>query len=242
MRRSAVFTLLALLAVGLAAVVTAPLGNAQESPSQLYRTVMLRAAPGELTAVIDAIKEQMPRWQAQYPAGPWWMRHSQGDQWDLLLLFPMDVSVGDRWGADTAFEAALLPRIAWREELFVHGPPLEHLAARFDGAGYFHIEIFVALAGKRDELLDERRMENAYLEGTGRAANEIFTRVAGAAWDSYTLGFYRDLKHYAESADVTLEEQERAAVAAGFASAAAIGPTLRTLIASHHDTLAVAVR
>ena len=224
----------------------------------LYRTLMLRAAPGELAAVIEMIKARMPAWETANEVGPFWMRHSQGDQWDLLLLFHMgrgfdeyfsDASRTRRqraWRAagssDAEFEQELLPRISWREELFVFGPPPEVVADRFDGAGFFHVEIFLAVAGKRGELLRQREMENVYLEGIGRDPNLIFSRAAGAAWDSYTIGFYRDLKHYAESADISDEAEERAAVAAGFESASTIGTYLRELISQHHDTLAGAIR
>ena len=69
----------------------------------------------------------------------------------------------------------------------------------------------------------------------------IFVRDQGASWDLFTVGFYRDLKHYAESADIPEVSQEAAAKAAGFESVRGIGPFLRTLIVSHHDTLAVAI-
>ena len=67
-------------------------------------------------------------------------------------------------------------------------------------------------------------------------------RDSGAAWDLFTVGGYRDLKHYAESADVPAAKQEEAAKAAGFDGSKAIGPYLRTFIALHHDTLAVAIK
>ena len=70
----------------------------------------------------------------------------------------------------------------------------------------------------------------------------IFVRDGGAPWDLFTIGAYRDLKHYAESADVPPAKSEEAARAAGFDGAKGIGPYLRTLISLHHDTLAVAVR
>jgi hypothetical protein len=85
-------------------------------------------------------------------------------------------------------------------------------------------------------------MENAYLKTLGRPQNLIFIRDQGAAWDLFTIGFYRDLKHYAESADISEAAQEAAARAAGFEGATRIGPYLRTLISSHHDTLAVAIK
>ena len=46
----------------------------------------------------------------------------------------------------------------------------------------------------------------------------------------------------AESAGIAETEQEAAAKAAGFEAANRIGPYLRTLINSHHDTLAVSVK
>ncbi len=91
-------------------------------------------------------------------------------------------------------------------------------------------------------LYRQREMENAYLERLNLPQNLIFVRDAGAAWDLFTIGAYRDLKHYAESADVPEAKQEEAAKAAGFDGVKAIGPYLRTLIALHHDTLAVAIK
>ncbi|NIN72021.1 MAG: hypothetical protein GTO46_08915 [Gemmatimonadetes bacterium] len=222
----------------------------------LYRTLLVRAAPGKLLELIDLYKERM----SVYEAGgerPYWMRHTQGDQWDLLLLFPMG-SFADYYApeqierreraAETAgqseagFQSQLAARIAWREEVYVHGPALEVVDSAFSGAGYFHIEAFVALPGKREALLEERRMENAYLAGIGRPLNLIFTRVAGAAWDLYTIGFYRDIKHFAASADVPDQLAETSARAAGFDGADRIGTYMRTLIQWHRDTLATAVR
>ena len=85
-------------------------------------------------------------------------------------------------------------------------------------------------------------MENAYSRAISQPVNLIFTRESGAAWDLFTVGAYRDLKHYAESADIPEPAQEAAAKAAGFEDARHIGPYLRTLISSHHDTLAVAIK
>lgn len=231
-------------------------GAAQEQ--HLYRTLMIRAAPGELASVIDDLQARMPVWREASATGPFIMRHSQGDQWDLLLLFHMGRGYDEYYSPESrdarraadmraseneaAFWMRLLPRVAWREELDVWGPAPDALAARFDGAGFFHVEIFLALPGKRGELVRQREMENVYLAGIGREPNVIFTRAGGAPWDSYTIGFYRDIKHYAESADIPAELEERAAVAAGFESSSTIGTYLRELIASHHDTLAVALR
>jgi hypothetical protein len=102
--------------------------------------------------------------------------------------------------------------------------------------------MFQALAGRQSDLRKEREMENAYLKALGRPANLVFVRDSGAGWDLFTIGFYRDIKHYAESADIPEAAQEAAAKAAGFEDAKHIGPYLRTLISSHHDTLAVAIK
>lgn len=67
-------------------------------------------------------------------------------------------------------------------------------------------------------------------------------RDQGAAWDIFTIGVFRDLKHYAESADVPSQDQQAAARAAGFDSPAQIGPYLRRFIREHHDTLAVGIK
>jgi hypothetical protein len=102
--------------------------------------------------------------------------------------------------------------------------------------------MFDALPGRLADLYRQREMENAYSRGIGAPENLIFTREAGAHWDLFTVGAFRDLQHYASAADVPEAKQEEAARAAGFDGAKAIGPYLRTLIAQHHDTLAVAIR
>lgn len=85
-------------------------------------------------------------------------------------------------------------------------------------------------------------MENDYLQRVGRQQNLIFSRAGGAAWDSYTLGFYRDLQQYAESSVIPADAEQEAALAAGFEGADKIGSYMRTLIQMHRDTLAVAIR
>jgi hypothetical protein len=223
----------------------------------LYKAIFLRAAPGKLLDAIALYKSRMPVYDASGDARPFLMRHSQGDQWDLMLLFPMEswtayfsadrVAKRDRAARESGvlqpeFARRFYEVVAWHEDVFVEGPPLEEVRKRWDSAGFFHVEIFISLAGKQAELRREREMENKYLEGVGRQGNLIFTHDQGAAWDLFTIGFYRDLPHYAESAGIPPEKAEASARAAGFRGAADIGPYLRTLIASHHDTLCVAVK
>lgn len=96
-------------------------------------------------------------------------------------------------------------------------------------------------AGKSTELLGQRRMENVYLGGTGQTQNMIFRRAAGSDVDVFTIGFHPSLEAFAKPADATPEQKDDAAKAAGFKELADISFYLRSLIASHQDTLAVKV-
>ncbi|HKF58397.1 MAG TPA: hypothetical protein VKJ45_23340 [Blastocatellia bacterium] len=229
---------------------TAPTG-ATSTPTYLYDARLVQAAPGKLLDLIDLYKARMAGIRDGGDEPPLWMRHSQGDRWDLLLLFPMGSYAEYYRPERIARRARLEPQefrerlasdVYWQEDVFVHGPALDDLRKAFAGAGYFHVEMFQALPGRAADLYKEREMENAYLRVLREPDNFIFVRDQGAAWDVFTLGCYRNLKHYAEGSDVQAKDQEAAARAAGFEDAAHIGPYLRTLISSHHDTLAVAIK
>lgn len=227
------------------------------APATLYRVLMVRAAPGELLDLIDLYKAEFDLLEAQGVARPFWMRHTQGDHWDLMLIYPLG-SFSEYFDPERALRLAeartadgrtgaqldrdILGAIAWREDLYVSGPPLAEVESRFAANDFYHVEIFVSLAGKRDALVEEREMENVYLRGVGRPDNLIFVREAGAEWDCFTLGFYRDLQHYAGSSDVPADVEERAAREAGFEGAGVIGNFMRSLIQYHNDTLLVSIR
>jgi hypothetical protein len=239
-----------LLALTLGVAAPAP---AAGPPGSLYKVSLVQAAPGRLLELIEFYKSLRSGLGETPDEPPLWMRHSQGDRWDLFLIFPIG-SYADYYSSERiarrekalrSAEAVLLKirdSIAWQEDVFAFGPPLGELKNRAAGAAFFHVEMFQALAGRRAELAREREMENIYLKALGRPQNLVFVRDQGAAWDVFTIGFYRDLKHYAESADIPEAAQDAAARAAGFESASRIGPFLRTLISSHHDTLAVAIK
>ncbi|HEU4387076.1 MAG TPA: hypothetical protein VFV34_04725 [Blastocatellia bacterium] len=219
-------------------------------PRYLYRASFVQAAPGKLLDLIDYYKTSAVALAAAGEEPPLWIRHSQGDKWDLMLLFPMESyaayyqpgRIAKRDDLDRKGQGRLRELVAWHEDLFVYGPPLSDLRSGFSNAGFFHLEIFQSLPGKHDELYRQRQMENAYLKALKRPENFIFIRDQGASWDLFTLGLYRDIKHYAESADIPQKDQEAAAKSAGFEAANRIGPYLRTLISAHHDTLAVAIK
>jgi len=225
-------------------------GSTSAAPTYLYQTKLVQAAPGKLLEVIELYKSSLAEYKNASDEQPLVMRHSQGDRWDLLLLIPMK-SYADYYSAERVSKRTQILKesqvrlndlIAWQEDVFVYGPPLAELQKAFASSAFFHVEMFDALAGKQSELFKEREMENAYLKALKRPENFIFVRDQGASWDLFTIGAYRDLKHFAESASIPEAEQEAAAKAAGFEAANRIGPYLRTLISSHHDTLAVSVK
>ncbi len=224
-------------------------------PSYLYKTTFLRAAPGKLLDLIDLLKARMAFYDAAGDERPLWWRHTQGDHWDLMLLYPMgSYAEFDSAGRVSRRSAASAPRseaeffgrlnacVSWKEDLFVFGPPLETVKPAFLAAGYYHIEIMVSLPGKQAELYRERERENAYQTALGRPSWFIFVRDQGAPWDIFTLGLYRDLAHWAETPAATKEEREAAARKAGFKSPDEIGPYMRSLIDFHRDTMGVAIK
>ncbi len=269
MPRTSRFLFPAVLVMALACIPTTGDGEPTEVSAQsqnrtsslaegdfLYRVVTLRAAPGRLLDLIVLLEEERDLMADVEEPPPFWMRHTQGDQWDLMVLYPLGsfheyyepertarrLASGVRKGLSEKELLLEAERItSWRDEVFVRGPDPEILTEAFGANDFYHVEMFVALPGRHRDLLEERRMENHYLRELGRPENLIFTREAGGPWDSFTLGFYRDLKHYAESADIPAAEEERAAKVAGFEGADRIGSYLRRLILYHRDTLCVSI-
>jgi hypothetical protein len=243
-----------MLAVSL--LLAAALLTPSSEPS-VYRAEFVRAAPGRLLELIDYVKAQLPAYERAGETRPFVLRHSQGDHWDLLLLVPLGDRVSDAFSADrlskresAGISGADRDRkwrelVAWHEELYVKGPALADVRREFESAGLAHVEIFQALGGGYEPLRREREMEAAFNTNIGRATLLLFERettLGGAPWDMFTIDLYRDLKHYADAATAPLEKQDAAARAAGFASSAVIGPTMRTFIGTHHDTIASVVR
>jgi hypothetical protein len=227
----------------------APLAAA-ETAQELYRVSTLRAAPGALLEVIAlyADAEAAEHWQRSGDAAPMLMRHSQGDQWDLLVLQPLGsyaeyyarkrIDARAAAGAG-ALDDALEALVVFREDLLAWGPPREQVESAYRDNGFYHIEMFAALAGKHAALLHQRQIENDYLVAIKGKPNLIFVGDQGSDVDVLTIGFYPSIVEFAAPAPVSDAEAEAAAKAAGFKGRAFIGTYLRELLASHHDTLAV---
>jgi hypothetical protein len=226
-------------------------------PAELYRFVLIQAAPGKLLDLIDLYKRRLPVIAAGGDDVPLIVRHSQGDRWDLAVIYPSGSftsyysaeRVARREAAakasgvtNEAFAKQFYDLVGWHEDVYVEGPPLAVVRDYFKDLGLIHFEMFQALAGKREALIDERRMESAFNVARNRPGALIFTHEQGAAWDVITIDGYRNWRHYAESETIPQELTDAAAKTAGFANADAIGPYMRSLITLHHDTIGTPVK
>jgi hypothetical protein len=241
MKSTKLFTVAILMAFLVASQTT----NAQS----LHKVTFYRAAPGKLLELIENLKERVENYTLLGNYKPFIIRHSQGDQWDLMIYeYIQDYNF--YYSIAGNFNRIITPHysdvefyklVAYHESNFYEGPKYETVSKLFETNNFFHVEMFVALPGKQEELVNQRKMENVYLKEIGRNPNLIFTLDQGTQWDCFTLGGYRDIKHFAESADIPFEKEEKAAIKAGFKGVNDISPYLRSLIDTHHDTLGVKV-
>lgn len=226
-------------------LVVATVTTAQD---QLYKVNLLRAKPGELLNLIDLLNDDISNFESYIDNKPYLLRHSQGDHWDLMLIYPIN-EMADYFSKDEtkrransktfekAYGDSFFDIVSFQEEAIVNGPSLDSFKEAFEKYRLFHIEIFTSLAGKQTELLEQREAENVFYADIDHRPNFIFTRVFGPSWDNFTIGFYEDMHDFA-GPDLSFEEEDQAAKKAGFQGVNFIGSYLRSLLAEHHDTLA----
>ena len=227
------------------------------APAELYRFVFVQAAPGRLLELIDLYKARLPVIAAGGDEAPYIVRHSQGDRWDLVVIYPSGSftayysaervrqrsAAADKSGlSNPEFARKFYELVAWHEDVYVEGPPLAAFREYVKDLGLVHFEMFQALAGRRDALIEERRMESAFNIARGRPGALVFTHEQGAAWDVITLDGFRNWRHYAESETIPQDVTDAAAKKAGFQNADAISPYMRSLISLHHDTIGTPVK
>ena len=246
------FRLIAIAAFALSLLAPA---NAEELEGDyLYHVMTVRADQGKLEALLNWLAEmkESDYFEDAGMRAPFLMRHSQGDQWDLMAVTPMESwtafhskratnkrkKAAEEYAEKLAKGAAL---VAFAEDHFAYGPSLEAFEEAYADNVFFHIEMFEAGAGQAADLFEQRRMENAYLAATGQTQNMIFRRAGGSNVDVFTIGFHENFQAFAAPSGATAEEAETAAKAAGFKDRADISFYLRSLITGHHDTLAVKV-
>jgi hypothetical protein len=216
---------------------------------QHYKVTLLRANPGDLLELIDELKSDRDAHAELGIDKPYLIRHSQGDHWDLMLIYPI-ADLETYFSAEKSklrtnsktlekdYGDSYHRLVSFQEESIVSGPEKAKFVAWFEEYNLFHIEIFTALAGKQAELLKQREMENVFYSHINHRPNMIFTRVFGPSWDSFTIGAYADLMDYANDGGITIEQEDVAAKKAGFQGVNYIGSYLRSLLLEHHDTLA----
>lgn len=170
-------------------------GFAQE---QNYKITLLRANPGDLLQLIDEVKKDIENHKELGIEKPYLLRHSQGDHWDLMLIYPIpglssyfsEESMLKRTASETlekSYGENFHDLVSFQEEAVVEGPDQELFSQWFEEYGYFHIEIFTALAGKQQELLEQRKAENVFYEHINHRPNFIFTRVFGPSCLNITI-------------------------------------------------------
>src|SRR4029077_10296368 len=157
-------------------LVAASVAAASPQPAQpagaaeLYRFVLIQAAPGRLLDLIDLYRKRLPVMAAGGDELPYIVRHSQGDRWDLLVIYPSG-SFTEYYSAERmrrrdeaarasgvtgeAFARKFYELVAWHEDVYVEGPPLAEFRSYVKELGLVHLEMFQALAGKRDSLIEE---------------------------------------------------------------------------------------
>jgi hypothetical protein len=223
--------------------IAALLGLTLGASADQFWVTQYRAAPSKFPALLELLKNTP--WETFEEGRPIMMRHSQGNHWDVMLLGKHTMNCDNEMCQKTMgsyndavrnlvdFEHTFIAKsdISWAE---LEGMNSEN--------GFYHIEMFQAAAGKHAALLKERQMENDYLVRIGQHPNVIFETLYGSDVDNFTIGFYRDLAHFAESPGLTSEQFEEAAKASGFDNRAHISFLLRELLVGHHDTLAVKVQ
>ena len=245
-------TIAALFAAAIAIV--APASADDREGDYLYRIETIRAAPGKLKDLLAWAQQAKEARYFEDAGGsfPLVMRHSQGDQWDLMVMLPMQSFADYHSKARTKKREAAAAKhrdllaaqgglIAFEEDIFAFGPSFEDIERAYRDNALFHIEMFAAAPGREGDLLEQRRMENAYLGATGQTQNMIFRRANGTDVDVFTIGFHKSLEAFAAPSPASDDEKEAAAKAAGFKDRADISFYLRSLISSHHDTLATKV-
>jgi len=221
----------------------------------LYKFTTLRAEPGSFEDVLNWISDikASDYFEKSGVQSPFVMRHSQGDQWDLMMVLPMEsweaYYAADRAKKRKAAEADFVKqfgdgftKISFEEDHFAYGPDLESFTTAYTENGLYHIEMFHAAPGKSEALYKQRQMENEYLHDTGQVANMIFRRAGGSDVDVFTIGFHKDFKSFAADAPASSEEKEQAAKDAGFKDRADLSFFLRSLLNGHHDTFATKVQ
>ena len=206
-----------------------------------YVVSQYRATPGKLPALLDLI--DTTDWSVLEGGKPFVMRHSQGNHWDIMMLGQSTGCMSERCASAMASFNRNVDAIVDFGLSFIatSDKSWEQLQSLNADKSLYHIEMFQAGGGNHDALMRQRLIENDFIERIGQRPNVIFDVKFGSDFDIFTIGFYENLQEYATPANVTAQQSEEAAIAAGFENRADVSFLLRKLIVGHQDTLAVKV-
>lgn len=216
--------------------------------TDFYRITTLRAAPGswiDLKALIEG-QGEAGSVSADGRNIPYRIRHSQGAQWDFMLIQPVaDFSgyFGEKTQSlESDFRSEVAKLADFEEDWFVSGPAHQGVKDAYADTGMFLVEMFRARAGMKAALADSRVRENGVLEAIGVPSNFVFVGEFGADWDVMTIGFHESLATYAVAGNETsADDGDKAARDFGFQAMGTLAPELRELLTQHNDTIARAL-
>lgn len=239
---------IALLILGFAVAAQQP---APAPAHELYRIIFFKAAPGKLPDLIDAYRNA-PVPDNMTPR-PMVFRHQSGNDWDLMVIYPlgakasMDANASTPPEAMRKFKERVMSDYAWHADTYASGPPLDVVqralavpqsaAQAGNAGGLYLVEEDVALAGHHEALgtFLDRDMAAARARGSVK-----FEHVQGAPWDFLVMFRYASWTEYAAAeTDPAADDEARKQ---GFADADAVGLEFRTHISAHHDTFASRVQ
>ncbi|WP_262694902.1 hypothetical protein [Kordiimonas aquimaris] len=206
-----------------------------------YFVAQYRASPGKLPDLLNLISST--DWAVLDTGKPFIMRHSQGNHWDLMLLGQTTGCMSERCASAMASFDRAVDELVDFELNFTATSDKSWVDLKkiSEGKNLYHIEMFQAGGGNHEALMRQRIIENDFIERIGQRPNVIFDVKFGSDFDIFTIGFYENLQEYATPANVTAQQSEEAAIAAGFKNRADVSFLLRELIVGHQDTLAVRV-
>ena len=118
-----------------------------------YQVTQYRAAPGKLPALLEVISKT--NWSLQDTGRPFVMRHSQGNQWDIMLLEKTASCMSEHCASAMKMFNRDVSDLVDFELKFIatSDKSWAELQAIGEGKNFYHIEMFQAGAGKHEGLM-----------------------------------------------------------------------------------------
>jgi hypothetical protein len=193
---------------------------------ELYHVRFVKAAPGQLAALMAAELKAPP--DPDNPEPPIILRHAQGDDWQLVIISPLGKDETIRAEQPPAALLEYFTKVrglsARHDDTITQGPPWAEAKKVLVGDGaagaVYLIGTFEAVPGHRDQLL------KALKDSPVPSSTLILTHREGAPWSFLVIERYPSWTALGES----MQKQ------------ASAGPSpAGEHFATHHDTIVVRV-